>query len=337
MNSRFAGSFSGAAVLILLSLALQGCYYMQAARGQLEILRKSEPIDEVASATGTPAELARRLQLVEQARDFSVLELGLPDNDSYRSYADIEREFVVWNVFAAPEFSLEPREWCFPVAGCVAYRGYFSEDAARRKARKLRADGLDVSVGGIPAYSTLGRFDDPVLSTMLRWEDVDLIATMFHELAHQVLYVRDDTTFNESFARVVAEAGVERWLEAGGQGDQLQDYLSRQAFRERVVALVESAKRELESLYRTRIAAEEMRRRKEVRLDALAVELQSAFEESGRVVPQWVGTDLNNARLASMALYQDRVPEFRQLLDDCEGDLRCFYAAARDLAGAERS
>ena len=337
MNSRFAGSISCAAVLILLSFALQGCYYMQAARGQLEILSKSEPIGEVASATGTPAELARRLQLVEHARDFSVRELGLPDNDSYRSYADIEREFVVWNVFAAPEFSLKPREWCFPVAGCVAYRGYFSEDAARRKARKLRADDLDVAVGGIPAYSTLGRFDDPVLSTMLRWDDVDLVATIFHELAHQVLYVRDDTTFNESFASVVAEAGVQRWVEASGEGDQLQAYLSRQAFRARVVDMVGLAKRELESLYRTRLAPEEMRRRKEARLNALAVELQSAFEESGRTAPDWVETDLNNARLASMALYQDRVPEFRQLLDDCDGDLRCFYAAARDLADADRS
>ena len=337
MNSRFAGSISGAAVVILLSFALQGCYYMQAARGQLEILRKSEPIDEVANATDTPAELARRLRLVEEARDFSIRELGLPDNDSYRSYADIEREFVVWNVFAAPEFSLKPREWCFPVAGCVAYRGYFSEDAAQRKARRLRADGLDVAVGGVPAYSTLGRFDDPVLSSMMRWEDVDLVATLFHELAHQVLYVKDDTAFNESFASVVAETGVERWLEVSGEADQLQAYLSRQAFRAHVVAMVESAKRELESLYRTRLATEEMRRRKEARLDALAVELRSAFEESGRVPPDWIGTDLNNARLASMALYQDRVPEFRQLLDDCEDDLRCFYAAARDLADADHN
>ena len=172
---------------------------------------------------------------------------------------------------------------------------------------------------------------------MLRWEDVDLVATMFHELAHQVLYVQDDTAFNESFASVVAEAGVERWLEASGDSGQLQAYLYRQDFRERIVAMAESAKRELESLYRTRIAPDEMRRRKEARLDALAVELKSAFEESGRVAPAWIGAELNNARLASMALYQDRVPEFRQLLDDCEDRLPCFYAAARELADADRS
>ena len=293
MNSRFAGSLSRAAITVLLSIALQGCYYMQAARGQFEILRKSEPIAEVVGASGTSAELARRLRLVEQARDFSVRELGLPDNDSYRSYADIERDFVVWNVFAAPEFSLEPRKWCFPVAGCVAYRGYFSEDAARRQARKLRAEGLDVAVGGIPAYSTLGRFDDPVLSTMLHWEDLDLIATMFHELAHQVLYVRDETAFNESFASVVADAGVERWLEASGENDQLRAYYSRRQFRERVVAIAEVAKRELESLYRTRIAPDEMRRRKEIRLDALAADIKSTFDATGRVAPDWVDIDLN--------------------------------------------
>ena len=337
MTSRFAGSFSSVAIVALIGATLPGCYYLQAARGQLEIMQKSEPIADVVSATTTPAELARRLQLVEQARNFSIAELGLPDNESYRRYADLERDFVVWNVFAAPEFSLEPKEWCFPVAGCVGYRGYFAEDAALRHAQELRAEGFDVTVGGIPAYSTLGKFDDPVLSTMMRWEDVDLIATMFHELAHQELYVRDDSTFNESFASVVADAGVERWLAANAAGEQLQAYYDRREFRERIVGKVEVAKRELESLYRMRIAPEEMRRRKAARLVALAAELRAEFEESGRAAPGWVDTDLNNARLASMALYEDRVPEFRRLLDGCDGDLRCFYAAARELAEAVRS
>lgn len=313
------------------TLAITGCYYTQAVRGQLQIMRSSEPIDELVVARDTPAELARRLQLIDRARQFSITELGLPDNDSYRSYADLGREFVVWNVFAAAEFSTRAKEWCYPIAGCVGYRGYFSEEAARRKAGRLRADGLDVAVGGVPAYSTLGRFDDPVLSTMLRWGDVDLVAMMFHELAHQRLYVKGDTTFNESFATVVEEAGIERWLRSSGNEGDYEAYRQRRELRQRIVGLVESARADLESLYRTRLAAGEMRRRKAARLDRLGADLETVFSDAALDVPEWVTLDLNNARLASMALYHGRVPELRLLLDDCDGDLTCFYAAAEKL------
>jgi len=200
---------------------------MQAARGQLDVMSKREPIDKLIEAPDTPEELAARLRLVSEARQFAIDELLLPDNDSYRSYADLGRDYVVWNVFAAPEFSLDPKTWCFPIAGCVAYRGYFSEDAARRKADQLAEDGLDVAVGGVPAYSTLGRFDDPVLNTMMHWEDADLVATIFHELAHQVLYVKNDSAFNESFATTVEEIGIERWLTSRDQGGDFNDYNRR--------------------------------------------------------------------------------------------------------------
>ena len=188
---------------------LSACYYVQATRGQIEVLSKREPIDEVLASPETDDELGRRLRLVQEAREFSIDELGLPDNDSYRSYSDLERDFVVWNVFAAPEFSLQAREWCYPIVGCVSYRGYFSETAAREEADRLARKGFDVAVGGVPAYSTLGNFADPVLSTMMRWDDVRLVSTLFHELAHQVLYIKDDTAFNESFATAVEEIGIE--------------------------------------------------------------------------------------------------------------------------------
>jgi len=332
MKAILAGRKAALMAVLATTFALTGCYYTQAVRGQLQILHRSEAIEELVAQPDTPAELAWRLRLVESARDFSVAELGLPDNDSYRNYADLGREFVVWNVFAAPEFSVRLREWCFPVAGCVGYRGYFAEERARRKADELRAEGLDVAVGGVPAYSTLGRFDDPVLNTMLRQDDVELVAMMFHELAHQVLYVKDDTTFNESFATVVEEAGIDRWLQLHGHADDYEAYRQRREFREHIVGLVDSARTELESLYRMPVATSEMRRRKAVRLDRLSAELREAFAQSAREAPDWVTQDLNNARLASMALYNDRVPEFRSLLEGCGGKLSCFYEAASELA-----
>lgn len=315
-----------------MSLALSGCYYMQAARGQLEVMRKREPIADLIAADKTPAELARRLQLVVDAREFSIRELGLPDNDSYRTYADIDRDYVVWNVFAAPEFSLQPKTWCFPVAGCVGYRGYFSEDAAKRRAEKLKARGFDVAVGGIPAYSTLGRFSDPVINTMMHWEDADLVATIFHELAHQVLYVKDDSGFNESFATVVEQVGIERWLMSRGEQDALDAYLERRELQTKLMQLVADARQDLERLYTSRIAPQKMRLRKAARFDALNSALRAEIVKKARKAPVWTGDALNNARLASLTLYHGRVAEFRALLAECNDDLQCFYREASKLA-----
>lgn len=313
-------------ILGCITLSLSGCYYVQAARGQLDVMSKREPINELIEAPDTPGDLALRLELVNEARQFAIDELQLPDNDSYRSYADLGRDYVVWNVFAAPEFSLDPKTWCFPVAGCVAYRGYFSEDAAERKAEQLRDDGFDVAVGGISAYSTLGRFDDPVLNTMMHWADADLVATIFHELAHQVLYVKNDSAFNESFATTVEEIGIERWLSSRDQDADFSDYVERREQRKVTLEVIAVARTDLEELYATSMAAHEMRHAKEIRLAQLASELPADFE-----------IDLNNARLASMSLYQSRVPEFRVLYEECERELRCFYDQASSLRPAESS
>lgn len=319
-----------AAAPIICIASLSSCYYTQAARGQLEVMRKREPIADVVADPDTSTELADRLRLVEEARSFSIVELGLPDNDSYRSYADIERDFVVWNVFAAPEFSLEAKQWCFPVAGCVSYRGYFSEQAAHREATRLEGKGFDVSVGGIAAYSTLGKFDDPVLNTMMYWEDVDLVATIFHELAHQLLYVKGDSGFNESFATAVEEFGIERWLASRGLDAEMAKYLDSRELRQRLMQLVEVTRFDLTEVYAAPLDASTMRSRKKVRLNLLTAEVAREFEASGRRLPAWVGEGLNNARLASMALYQGRLQEFRELLAECDDDIRCFYVAARE-------
>ena len=317
--------------------SLTGCYYTQAVRGQLEVMSKREPIDVVINASDTSADLSRRLRLVKEARQFSVDELLLPDNDSYRSYADIERDYVVWNVFAAPEFSLEPKRWCFPVAGCVSYRGYFSQDAADRKAGQLRDDGYDVAVGSVAAYSTLGKFSDPVLNTMMRWEDVDLIATIFHELAHQVLYVKNDTEFNESFATAVEEIAVERWLDSRAMESELVNYRERRDLRVRLMALVELARLDLELIYAAPTGEDEMRLQKKDRLASLRGDMNDELVRAGREFPAGLSGGLNNARLASMSLYQGRLAEFRALLAVCDDGLACFYDAARELSELERS
>ncbi|MGI9273059.1 MAG: aminopeptidase [Woeseiaceae bacterium] len=318
--------------LIVVLSQLSGCYYMQAASGQMEIVRKREPIEEVVAAPESSPELIARLELINDARQFSIDVLGLPDNDSYRSYADLERDFVVWNVIAAPEFSLRPKTWCYPIVGCVSYRGYFSEDDARKLADDLDADGYDIAFGGVAAYSTLGKFDDPILSTMMRWGDNDLVAVMFHELAHQVLYVKDDTGFNESFATAVEEFGMERWLASRGQLDELSVWRERRELRAEFASLIADARAELKEIYAQDSDEQEKRRQKNLRMETLATAAKTLFADAESEAPGWLDTELNNARLVATTLYHGRLPEFRALLADCGRDLPCFYKAARTLA-----
>lgn len=320
------------AAALFVVLALDGCYYMQAASGQIEVLRKREPIEAVIADPATPPAVVRRLQLIQDAREFSILALGLPDNDSYRTYADLEREFVVWSIFAAPEFSLEPKRWCYPIVGCVSYRGYFKQQAARREAAELAAQGLDVFVGGVAAYSTLGRFDDPVLNTMMQWGDTQLVGVLFHELAHQVLYIRDDTGFNESFATAVEEYGVQRYLSERGKGEEFADYERQKQFRRDVMRLINAARDDLRIFYSETIDADEKRLLKEHRIERLAADLRAFLEQDGRDADTWLRAPFNNARLVSFSLYEGYLPAFRQMLADCENDLPCFYAAARKVS-----
>jgi len=318
---------------LLVILQAEGCYYMQAIRGHADLMNRRRPVTEVIADSKSPDELRQRLNLVNVARDFAVSDLKLPDNDSYRSYADLERDFVVWNIFAAPEFALEPRTWCFPVAGCVAYRGYFSEEAARTFAGKLSDDGFDVVVGGVSAYSTLGTFSDPVLNTMMRWSDVELISTMFHELAHQKLYVKGDSAFNESFATAVAEFGMERWLGKQGEEDRLSAIAGRKSLRRLMMGLVEAAREKLVTLYDQDIDPELMRIRKAAIFSELSGKAAKLTEENGGEAKNWLAGPLNNARLVSLNLYEGRSSAFRSILVGCENDLDCFYARAEHLAG----
>ena len=319
-------------LFVVLILQTEACYYMQAARGHINVMNKRRPVDEVIQDEQSPEALKERLVLVKEAREFSISQLRLPDNDSYRTYADLERDFVVWNVFAAPEFSLQAKTWCYPVAGCVGYRGYFSKEGAERRAAKLREEHFDVIVGGVSAYSTLGRFSDPVLNTMMRWSDLDLVAVLFHELAHQQLYVKDDSEFNESFASAVEEIGVERWLRSRGETDRLQEYRASRDLRRQLLMHVQSARDDLEDLYQSETNENQKRERKQAILDELREAASREVDRTDLRGPAWLKSPLNNASLIPLSLYQGRLDEFRELLKVCSEDLRCFYERAEALA-----
>jgi len=329
--------------LALAYALLSGCgtpYLMQAAGGEWHVLHERVPIDTVLADPHTPPAVREHLERERAAREFASRELGLPDNDSYRSYADIGRPYVVWNVVAAPEFSVAPKHWCFPVAGCVAYRGYFHEQSARDFALGLESQGFDVAVDGVPAYSTLGKFADPVLSSMLRYGDDDLAATIFHELAHQLLYVRDDSEFNEAFATTVEYVGLERWLTQQGATARMQAFRDEQQRERALVSLLAATRGRLEQLYASPLPRDEMVVKKAEVFAQLTRDIRALERRQGVTYPlyeEWIAAGLNNARLASVATYFDCVPGFMRLLHEQDDDLPRFYAAARKLAEQPRS
>jgi predicted aminopeptidase len=329
------------ALVLIASLALAGCgttYVAQAAKGQLQILTARKPINKVLADPAAEPRLKQRLEVVSEARAFAWRELGLPNNKSYTAYADLKREFVVWSVVATPEFSVAPREWCFPIVGCVAYRGYFREASAEAFAETLRKEGLDTIVGGVPAYSTLGKFNDPILNTMMTYGDDELASIMFHELSHQLVYIQDDTSFNEAFAVTVEQEGLARWLKFRGREADLAKYQKRRTRQAEGVALVAQFRGELSALYGMKLEPDVMRARKAQVFARLVVELRALDARYG--TESHLATELdgkpNNARLASFATYYDCVPGFERLLAGVQRDLPRFYAAARALAKLPR-
>jgi len=321
-----------AVLMLALCLPLAGCYLLESAQGQLELNASRVPIKTVLARPDTPPKLRSWLELATRIRDFASSDLGLPDNRSYRSYADLKRRFVVWNVFAAPEFSVDAKTWCFPVAGCVAYRGYFREALARRFERSLTAQGYDVLVGGVAAYSTLGHFSDPVLNTMLDWDEAQLAGLLFHELGHQLIYVKNDTAFNEAFATVVENEGVRRWLAAEGRSAALDAYLAREAKYAEVVTLLAATRTRLRALYASGLPPAQMRAAKAEEFQHLRAAYEARRDYFGPGYQWLFGADLNNAMLVSVGAYQDCTPGLEARLRAAHGNLAEFYAAVRALA-----
>ena len=320
----------------LLALGLlNGCssvnYYSQLANGQLQLLRAREPVSSVIADPHRDQQLRAHLAQSQKARTFASQQLHLPDNQSYRLYADIGRPYVVWNVFVTPEFSLKPQNHCFPVAGCVAYRGYYSQSAARGEAALQRQRGMDVSIGGVEAYSTLGWFNDPIISSMMNWGDERLATLIFHELAHQRFYVQDDTEFNESFASFVEQEGTRQWRAYRGlppdSGQQAQQ-------RDQFIQLVLDTRSRLEKLYTLPLPAEQMRQRKAAEFERLRDEyrlLRDSQWKGDKRYDAWINAPMNNARLLPFGLYDQWVPGFAALFKQMDGDWVRFYAEVERL------
>lgn len=319
--------------MLLAWLPLSGCYLLQAGAGQAGVMARSEPLATVIADPRTPPAVRDRLELARAARAFAVRELGLPEGRSFRRYADLGRPYPVWNVVATPELSVEPRRWCFPVAGCVAYRGYFDESRAQAGAHRLARRGDDVTVGGVATYSTLGRLPDPVFNTMLGWTDTRLVGTVFHELAHERLYVKGDSAFNEAFASVVEEEGVRRWLLARGDHAGVERYREARAREAGFAALLRSARAGLARLYASGEPPAVLRVEKQRALGRLKFDYERLRASWGGHAGYdgWFARTLNNAHLAAVATYHDCVPGLRRELD-AAGSLPAFYERAAVLA-----
>lgn len=323
------------AFLLVCTLALSACdtlgFYTQAVRGQLGIISRREPIARLLEDPDTDPALKAKLEDIQAIRAFADEQLALPVNNNFSTYADLQRPFVVWNVFAAPEFSLESRNWCYPVAGCVTYRGYFSREAAVDYANKLEADGFDVYVGGVAAYSTLGWFADSVLNTVIERDRYRLAALIFHELAHQVVYVPGDTEFNESFATTVELEGLKRWLDANVSTAQARALTAKAALEKRYqgefVALVKTYVPQFEAVYASGQPAAVMRAEKAGLVEAMRRDYRQlkATWQGYDAYDGWFAGEINNAKLNTVATYFNRVPDFERILAEEGNDLPAFY------------
>lgn len=308
-------------------------WYGQAVRGQLEILTGREDIADLIADPATPEDMRGQLALALEIREFASRELGLPDNRSYTVYVDLEREAVVWNVIAAPRFDLKPKQWCYLVVGCLSYRGYFRREAAVALAAELKREGYDTLVAPVPAYSTLGRFTDPVLNTMLDFSPTRLAGLIFHELAHQKVFVRGETTFNESYATFVEREGVRRWLLDRSDRRALEDWESGQALEARFTDLLLQARGRLAELYARDLPEPEMARAKATEFDRLRSEYSRFREaETSDRHDRYMQQELNNAHLALVATYESGTDAFAALLAEYDGDLARFHQAVAELA-----
>jgi len=325
--------------LLLFPLWLTGCaeiaYYTQAVTGHLGILLNSRTLDQVLDDPATPPETRARLELARDIREYATHTLKLPENRSYRIYSDLGRPAALWNVFAAPELSLELKRWCYPVAGCVNYRGYFSRARADAYAAGLRARGYETFVGTVSAYSTVGWFNDPLLNTVIERADPELAAVIFHELAHQRLFLPGDTAFSESFATAVEIEGVRRWLTDRGKPEEFERYLENLQRREQFMGLVLRHRKQLETLYASSKSDDAKRAEKTHVFDMLRRDYASLKESWGGYsgFDRWlIDGELNNARMGAVGVYHQYVPAFQALFAKLSGDFAAFYREAERIS-----
>ncbi|MEX3008188.1 aminopeptidase [Hoeflea sp. TYP-13] len=323
--------------------AMQGCsslsYYTQSLNGHISLVSAAKPVDKLLNDPSREQGLREQLKQARDIRQFAIDELALPDNESYRSYVDTGREYVTWAVFAAPEFSLAVHTWCFPAVGCVPYRGYFSEKAAVKFAQGVRTQGFDVYVGGVPAYSTLGWFDDPLLNTMFRRGETYLAGVVFHELSHQRVYVQDDSEFNEAFAVAVEQSGTTAWLRHRSDRAALRRYNAMQKRNDDFLALIAETREELAIIYSSKDSDAQKRVAKAAAIERLRARYRRMKE--GRWngydgYDHWFSEPINNAKLATVSVYNDLLPAFSNLLVICSGDYERFYKAVERIGKLDK-
>ncbi len=324
-------------LLVLLPAALLGgcesvTYLAQAIHGQSKLLLDGKPILSLIQTPKTPSSLHRQLTTVQSILDFAEQELALPSGDSYRNYVALDRKAVVYNVFATPALSLQPRQWCFPIVGCVLYRGYFSIVDARRFAKVLRERGNDVYVGGAAAYSTLGWLADPLLSTMLGGSQADLAALLFHELTHRRLFVKGQTRFNESLATLVEQEGLRRWLLAHNQAAVLAQYQTLWQNKAAVLQLIAKYRDKLASLYASKESINRKKVEKKHLFAMLKTTYQNGFGDQTTGLRWWFKGTLNNAALLPVSTYNDLLPAFTRLLANQKGNFRAFFRILEKIA-----
>ena len=333
---------------------LSGCstvgYYWQSVSGHMQMLNAARPVADVVADPQTSVALKKQLELSQRIRSYAVTDLKLPDNASYKRFADLRRSAVVWNVMAAPEFSLTLKTWCFPVAGCVGYRGYFNEAEARAEAAQLQSDGLEVFVYGVPAYSTLGKLEwlggDPLLNTFINYHEGDLARLIFHELAHQVVYAADDTMFNESFATAVERLGGARWLASSASQSTRDDYAALDVRRQQFRALTTAARGDLAAVYASNSPVDQQNR---AQAAPKIIVMQKFKSDYAQLKQAWGGTAqstagydnwvarANNASFGAQAAYDELVPGFVALFESEGQDWQRFYDAVKQLAALPKN
>jgi predicted aminopeptidase len=329
-------------ILILIITPLCACssldYFSHLTKGQFDLLWQREPVDELLASNAISDRLRERLLLAQKIRHFAETELRLPVDDAYSSYSDLGREYVVWNVYAAPELSLQAYTWCYPLLGCMAYRGYFEESRAYAAAKELESEGYEVKVGGVQAYSTLGYFDDPLLNTFLFKQEPGFIELLIHELAHRKLYIQDDTAFNENFATAVGYLGTQQWYAGLGQEAQFNTFNQYKEQFQTLIDFLLGYKDKLLQVYtHSDLTDDQKRMQKQLILDALKTEyhqLKQSLDWDDRY-DQWVFS-MNNASFATLSNYQQWVPAFIRMFEQQGGDWSRFYQVIEGLAEQEK-
>ena len=320
--------------ILVLGLLLSGCnslgYYAHVVNGHLDLMSREQPIEELLKDNTLDAKLQQKLQLAQRLRRFASEELLLPENDSYKTYVSLGRPYPVWNVIAAERYSVKAKQWCFLFTGCISYRGYFDQQRAEQMANELSAEGYDV-------YSTIGWFDDPLLSSMLYDDEARLAGILFHELAHQQLYVENDSSFNEAFATTVELEGVRRWLEKHGKQQEIQNYhryKQRQKQFQQLLAKTHAALKQAYASETEPQRLEELKRHHFQQLQQQYMELKQGWD-GYEGYDKWMQQDLNNAHLALVATYHELVPAFERILAEQGHDLSRFYREVARLGALD--